>query len=70
MRIVFMGTPEFAVPSLEALTALEDVKVVGVFTQPDKPQGRKMILTPPERELCSFIWGTTRIQSHRTPEEQ
>ena len=40
MRIVFMGTPEFAVPSLEALTVLEDVKVVGVFTQPDRPKGR------------------------------
>ena len=40
MRIVFMGTPQFAVPVLEALTALERAKVVGVFTQPDRPKGR------------------------------
>ncbi|MBF0624770.1 MAG: methionyl-tRNA formyltransferase [Magnetococcales bacterium] len=40
-RIVFMGTPEFAVPSLAALLAGAD-PVVGVFTQPDKPAGRGM----------------------------
>ena len=40
MKIVFMGTPEFAVPSLEALIALEGAEVVGVFTQPDRPKGR------------------------------
>jgi methionyl-tRNA formyltransferase len=39
MRIVFFGTPEFAVPSLEALLA-EGAQVVGVVTQPDKAQGR------------------------------
>ena len=40
MRIVFMGTPQFAVPALEALIALKDAEVVGVFTQPDRPKGR------------------------------
>lgn len=39
MRIVFMGTPDFAVPSLEALLASDDT-VVGVVTQPDRPKGR------------------------------
>lgn len=39
MRIVFMGTPEFAVPSLRALVDAGH-EVVGVFTQPDKPVGR------------------------------
>lgn len=39
MRIVFMGTPEFAVPCLERLIA-DSHEVVGVFTQPDKPKGR------------------------------
>ena len=44
MRIVFMGTPDFAVPSLQALIdAGHDV--CAVYTQPDKPQGRKQILT-------------------------
>ena len=46
MRIVFMGTPEFAVPCLQKLIDCGH-EVTGVFTQPDKPQGRKMILTPP-----------------------
>ena len=46
MRVVFMGTPEFAVPCLQKLIDLGH-EVTGVFTQPDKPQGRKMILTPP-----------------------
>ena len=40
MRIVFMGTPEFAVPCLEALIGREETEVVGVFTQPDRPKGR------------------------------
>lgn len=39
MRIVFMGTPEFAVASLEALLAAK-MEVVGVVTTPDKPAGR------------------------------
>ena len=39
MRIVFMGTPEFAVPSLKALIR-EGYKIAGVFTQPDRPKGR------------------------------
>lgn len=38
MKIVFMGTPEFAVPSLKKL--IEKFDVIGVFTQPDKPKGR------------------------------
>ncbi len=40
MRIVFMGTPEFAVPSLKALLAIPGVDMAGVFTQPDRPKGR------------------------------
>ncbi len=40
IRVVFLGTPEFAVPSLEALIKDEDFEVVGVITQPDRPAGR------------------------------
>ncbi len=47
MRIVFMGTPDFAVPCLEKLIDTGE-DVVGVFTQTDKPVGRKQILTPSE----------------------
>lgn len=45
MRIVFMGTPDFAVSSLDRLLKAGH-EITGVFTQPDKPQGRKMVLTP------------------------
>jgi methionyl-tRNA formyltransferase len=40
MRILFFGTSEFAVPTLERLTTTRDVELIGVVTQPDKPAGR------------------------------
>ncbi len=40
LRVLFFGTPAFAVPTLEALLASPDATVVGVVTQPDKPRGR------------------------------
>lgn len=46
MKIVFMGTPDFAVPCLKRLIS-DKHEVVGVFTQPDKPKGRGKIETPP-----------------------
>lgn len=46
MRIVYMGTPEFAVAPLEGLLEMGET-VVGVFTQQDKPQGRGMKMAPP-----------------------
>ena len=46
MRILFMGTPDFAVPSLQALLDAGH-EVCGVFTQPDKPKNRGMKLQPP-----------------------
>src|SRR5438445_5269979 len=49
LRIVFMGTPAFAVPSLRALLEADPEKigrVVGVVTQPDRPKGRGQQLTP------------------------
>ena len=52
MKIVFMGTPDFAVPSLQALLDAGH-EVCAVYTQPDKPQGRKQVLTaPPVKELA------------------
>ena len=45
MRIVFMGTPDFSVPSLKRLIS-DGYEIVGVFTQPDKPKNRGMKLTP------------------------
>jgi len=46
MKILFMGTPDFAVFSLKALVDAGE-NVVGVVTQPDKPKGRSYVMTPP-----------------------
>lgn len=46
MRIVFMGTPDFSVPILKSLVE-SGYNVVAIVTQPDRPVGRKKILTPP-----------------------
>ncbi len=52
LRIVFMGTPEFAVPSLRILVE-NNKNIVGVITAPDKPRGRgKQISSPPIKEYC------------------
>ena len=53
MRIIFMGTPDFSVPCLEALIKSE-YEVVGVFTQPDKPKGRGYELAPPPVKVCAL----------------
>ena len=53
MRIVFMGTPDFAVPCLKGLIREENHQVVGVFTQPDRRKGRgKKIQAPPVKILA------------------
>lgn len=55
MRIVFMGTPDFAVPSLKALVEA-GYQVCGVFTQPDKPKNRGMKLQqPPVKEYALSV---------------
>ena len=54
LRIVFMGTPEFAVPSLEALVK-GGYKVVAVVTMPDKPAGRGQKLRESEVKIA---WST------------
>lgn len=46
MRIIFAGTPQVAVPSLEALVAADDIDVVAVLTRPDAPSGRGRKLKP------------------------
>ena len=52
MRLVFMGTPDFAAASLEALLR-SDNSVVGIVTQPDRPKGRGQILTPSPVKLLA-----------------
>jgi methionyl-tRNA formyltransferase len=53
IRVCFLGTPEFAVKSLQRLFDDEHYNVVGVVSQPDRPAGRKLQLTPsPVKELA------------------
>ena len=53
MRVLFWGTPEFAAPPLRALIG-EGFEVVGVVTQPDKPQGRSRTITaPPVKQIAA-----------------
>ncbi|AWB46953.1 methionyl-tRNA formyltransferase [Paenibacillus sp. CAA11] len=59
-----MGTPAFAVPSLEMLIN-EGYNVVGVVTQPDRPQGRKRILTPTPVKEAALAHGLPVLQPQR-----
>ncbi|MGF7029815.1 methionyl-tRNA formyltransferase [Paenibacillus mucilaginosus] len=65
MRIVFMGTPEFAVLPLRTLLAYEGVEVVGVVTQPDRPVGRKRVLTPTPVKVEAEQHGLPVLQPER-----
>ena len=61
MKILFMGTPDFAVFSLEALTKTEH-KVIGVVTQPDKPKGRGYEMMPPPVKIFAQNAGIPTYQ--------
>ena len=62
-RTVFMGSPEFALPVLQALVEL--YPVVGVVTQPDRPAGRGKILTPPPVKVLAEQYRLPIIQPQR-----
>jgi methionyl-tRNA formyltransferase len=67
MRIIFFGTPQFAIPTLEKLVANPQFEVVGVVTQPDKQRGRGSQLVPsPVKDLAIAhnipIWQPARIK--------
>ena len=65
MRVAFFGTPEFAVPSLEALLAAR-FQVVLVVTQPDRPQGRsRSTLVPPPVKTVALAAGLDVVQPDR-----
>lgn len=69
LRIIFMGTPEFAVPSLQALLDHGE-EVVAVVCQPDKPKGRGRKLSPPPVKELAMATGIPVLQPTkvRTPE--
>ncbi|CAM3720199.1 methionyl-tRNA formyltransferase [Cohnella lubricantis] len=64
MRIVFMGTPEFAVPSLRMLLE-KGYNVAAVVTQPDRPKGRKRELTPPPVKAFALEHGLPVLQPEK-----
>ena len=61
MRVVFMGTPEAAVPSLERLVA-DGYDVVAVYTQPDRTAGRGRSLVPSPVKQAALRWGLPVVQ--------
>lgn len=69
MNVIYMGTPDFAVPALEML-AKSSHTVTAVFTQPDKPQGRKMIMTPPDVKVCAEKLGIPVYQPQSMKSEE
>lgn len=67
MRVIFMGTPDFSVPALEAL--IQEHEVAAVVTQPDKPKGRgKAMAFPPVKETA-IAHGIDVLQPARVREE-
>ena len=68
LRIVFMGTPDFAVPSLEALLAGPD-QVVAVVCQPDRERGRGKKVSPPPVKVAALEHGLAVIQPESVRKE-
>lgn len=68
-KIVYMGTPHYAKEILETLIKAEDMDVELVLTQPDRPVGRKKILTPPPVKILAQEQGILVLQPGRLSEE-
>lgn len=65
IRVLFMGTADIAVASLQALLRLDSVLVVAVITQPDRPQGRKLQLKPTPVKEAALAAGIPVVQPER-----
>ena len=68
MKIAFLGTPDFALPSLKMLHERGDDVVV--FTQPDKPVGRKAVMTPPPVKKAALEYGMKVYQFDKIKSEE
>jgi len=68
MKVLFMGTPEFAVNTLKA--CIEHHEVIGVFTQPDRPSGRGKKLTPPPIKILANAHHIPVYQPERIKNEE
>lgn len=69
VRVCFLGTPEFAVTSLRQLVNDPHFEVVGVVTQPDRPSGRKMLLTPSPVKAFALSQGLKVISPEKVSQE-
>src|SRR5690625_4510643 len=69
INIVFMGTPDFAIPSLQALRD-DDWQIKAVFTQPDRPKGRRRTLTPPPVKETAEKLGIPVFQPEKMASEE
>lgn len=68
-KIVYMGTPHYARAILHTLIEALDMNVALVITQPDKPVGRKMVLTPPPVKALALEHGIEVLQPNRLSDE-
>jgi len=68
-KIVYMGTPHYAKEILETLIKAEDMEVSLVLTQPDRPVGRKKVLTPPPVKVVAEEHGIEVLQPNRLLDE-
>lgn len=69
MRIIYLGTPDFAVLPLEKIFSIKDCEIIGVVTNKDKPVGRKQILTPPPVKVKALEMGLPVLQYDKIREE-
>lgn len=69
MKVLFMGTPDFAVSILEAVISSAH-EVIAVVTQEDKPKGRSDKLIPPPVKECALKHGIPVLQPHRIKDAQ
>ena len=70
MNVIFMGTPSYADEILKTLIEQENMNVVAVFTQPDKPVGRKKVLTPPPVKVTASEHDIVVYQPQRLRDEE
>lgn len=69
MKIVYMGTPDYAKEILATLIEAEDMEVALVLTQPDRPVGRKRVLTAPSVKVLAMEHGIEVLQPRRLRDE-
>jgi methionyl-tRNA formyltransferase len=74
MNIIFMGTPDYAEQILKSILDTQGMNVVAVYTQPDKPVGRKKVMTPPvvktlAQEYNIDVYQPNRLRDADTVEE-